>query len=114
MHELFQIPCVSDHWRRVLRRQGLQQLRSHRHGNHLGLLAMDARHADRASHLRQLGRAKATFGQPVREGGPFGLAANQADEGQVLLLPLAAQAGSHYVQVFGVAEAHDEHPRARW
>ena len=34
-------------------------------------------------------------------------------KGKILLLPLAAQAGGHHVQVFGVAEAHDEHARAR-
>ena len=63
---------------------------------------MDARHANRASHLRQLGRAKATFGQPVREGGPLGLATNQANEGQILLLlPLAATSFNRAVRWLG-------------
>jgi hypothetical protein len=59
----------------------LQQLRGHRHRNHLGLLAFDAGNADRAGHVREFVGAVAAGFEPVPEGGPFGLAANQADKG---------------------------------
>ncbi len=49
----------------------------------------------------------------MAEGRPFGLAANQADVRQVAPLALAPQAFSHDVQVFGVAETHDQHARLR-
>jgi hypothetical protein len=84
---------------RSVRRQGLQQLRRHGHGNHFGRLAGDAGHADGAGHLRQLGIGKAALVQAVAEGGPFAAAADQPDEGQVAALALAAQAGGHHVQV---------------
>ncbi len=48
----------------------------------------------------------------MAEGGPLGLAADQADVGQIGLGPLAFQAGGHHVQVFGMAETHDQHKRA--
>ena len=51
--------------------------------------------------------------QPVPEGRPLGLAADQADVGQVAALAQAPQAGGHDVQVLRVAEAHDQHARAR-
>ena len=62
------------------------------------------RHANRQSHLRQLGRAKAASASRCEKVAHL-VFANQADEGQILLLPLAAQARGHHVQVFGVAEA---------
>ena len=74
---------------------------------------MYARHTDRAGHLRQIVRHETPPLQPVRKRGPLGLAADQTDKRQIALLALAAQAGGHHVQVFGVAEAHDEHAAAR-
>ena len=57
-------------------------------------------------------RGEATRFEPMPEGGPLALAADQADEGQVVALAAALQAGGDDVQVLGVAEAHDQHARA--
>ena len=57
--------------------------------------------------------AKAARLQAVAKGRPLGLAADQADVGQIALRALAAQAGGHDVQVFGMAEAHDQHRDCR-
>ena len=91
----------------------MQQLGRYGHGNHFGRLARNAGHADGAGHLRQLGFGKAALVQAVAERGPLAAAADQPDEGQVAAFALAAQAGGHHVQVLGMAEAHDEHARAR-
>ena len=44
----------------------LQKLRRHGHRDHLGLLALDAGHADGAGHMVQLGIAEAALAQPQR------------------------------------------------
>ena len=56
--------------------------------------------------------AEAARFEPVPEGGPLALAADQPDEGQVGALAPALQAGGQDVQVLGMAEAHDQHLRA--
>src|SRR5262245_28809307 len=60
-----------------LGKRGLQELRRHRHRDHFRLLAGDAGHADRAGDLRQLLLVEAALLQPMPEGGPLGLAADQ-------------------------------------
>ena len=50
--------------------------------------------------------------QPLTKAGPLGAAADEADEGQVLVFALALQAGRDDIEVLGMVVAHDEHGRA--
>ncbi len=88
----------------------LQHLRGHRHCNHLGLLAFNAGHTDRAGDMGEFFGAETTRFKPVPEGRPFGLAANQADVRSVAALALTRQAQRQHIEVFSVAETHDQHP----
>ena len=69
----------------------LQQLGGHRHRDHLGLFAFDAIDANRAGDAVKVCGAKAFGLQAVAKSGPFGVAANQAKVGQVLLLARTQQ-----------------------
>jgi hypothetical protein len=68
--------------------------------------------ADRAGDAGQFGGAEAARLQPLAKRRPLGLAADQADEGQVVAPAAALQAGGDDVEVLGVAEAHDQHQAA--
>lgn len=90
-----------------------KQLGRHCNGDHLRLLAVDARQANRTGDAVDLLGAKAALLQTVAESGPFGLAANQPDKRQITVFAQTAQTGDHDVEVFCMTETHDEHMAAR-
>ena len=102
-------PTRSTFSHRSLRLAALQQLRHGGDRDHFGLLAADSGQTDRAGDACELLLRKSSGQQPLPEAGPFALAADQADKGQVGMNTLAQQAGGNDVEVFGMAEAHDQH-----
>jgi hypothetical protein len=62
----------------------LEQLCSHTHGNDFSLLALNTGNAYRTGHAVKVLRGVTPAFKPVTESGPLGLAANQANKGQVV------------------------------
>ena len=91
----------------------LQKLCRDSNRNHFRFFAGNAWHANRASDLGTFSLRKTSFSQSALECRPFGGTANEANEGQIFLLPLALKTRRHEVQVFCMAEAHYHHTTLR-